>query len=175
MHVHPPYYRENGGHALTVMSYPHPLDETVYAMFRTYLEEAVMDGAVPPPEDAGQMQIRTAAPGDLDALAALEAACFPSAEAADRETLAGRLAAYPQHFWLLFDGARLVSFVDGMMTDQRDLTDVLYENASLHDENGAWQMIFGVNTHPDYRRRGCAGIQCAGEKRRTAPAAGKIR
>ena len=32
----------------------------------------------------------------------------------------------------------------------------MYENASMHDENGAWQMIFGVNTLPDYRRCGCA-------------------
>ena len=26
-----------------------------------------------------------------------------------------------------------------------------------HDETGAWQMIFGVNTIPEYRSRGCAG------------------
>ena len=33
----------------------------------------------------------------------------------------------------------------------------MYEKASLHDETGAWQMIFGVNTIPSYRRRGLAG------------------
>ena len=33
----------------------------------------------------------------------------------------------------------------------------MYEDASLHREDGAWQMIFGVNTLPAYRRRGCAG------------------
>ena len=27
---------------------------------------------------------------------------------------------------------------------------------SLHNENGAWQMIFGVDTIPEYRCRGCA-------------------
>lgn len=26
----------------------------------------------------------------------------------------------------------------------------------MHDENGAWQMIFGVNTLPAYRKRGYA-------------------
>ena len=26
----------------------------------------------------------------------------------------------------------------------------------MHNENGAWQMIFGVNTVPQYRRRGLA-------------------
>ena len=43
-----------------------------------------------------------------------------------------------------------------MATDRRDLTDEMYENAALHDPNGRWQMIFGVNTLPEYRRRGYA-------------------
>ena len=43
-----------------------------------------------------------------------------------------------------------------MVTDKADLSDDLYAQASLHDENGAWQMIFGVNTLPEYRRRGVA-------------------
>ena len=47
--------------------------------------------------------------------------------------------------------------MDGFVTDEPDLTDEMYENAALHDENGAWQMIFGVNTLPAYRRNGYAG------------------
>ena len=47
------------------------------------------------------MTIRTATPADLPALAAAEAACFPPAEAASEAVLAGRLAVYPNHFWLL--------------------------------------------------------------------------
>ena len=35
-------------------------------------------------------------------------------------------------------------------------TDEMYENASMHQENGAWQMIFGVNTLPAYRNHGYA-------------------
>ena len=100
--------------------------------------------------------IRTATLADLDAVAAVEAACFPAAEAATREELADRLAHYGDHFWLMFDGGTLIAFVDGMVTDQPDLTDEMYARASMHDENGAWQMIFGVVTHPDYQRRGCA-------------------
>ena len=104
------------------------------------------------------MEIRTAELSDLDAIARVEAECFPQAEAATREDFEKRLAAYRNHFWLLFDGERLVSFVDGMVTDQEDLTDDLYENAQKHDETGAWQMIFGVNTIPSYRRQGHAGL-----------------
>ena len=72
------------------------------------------------------------------------------------EELADRLAHYGDHFWLMFDGETLISFVDGMVTDQPDLTDDLYENAALHSETGAWQMIFGVVTRPEYRKHGLA-------------------
>lgn len=102
------------------------------------------------------MEIRTATLADLDAITAVEAACFPAAEAATREEFAGRLKHYADHFWLLYEGETLVAFVDGMVTDAPDLTDEMYADAALHDESGAWQMIFGVNTLPEYRRRGLA-------------------
>lgn len=102
------------------------------------------------------MEIRTGTIDDLDAVAAVEAACFPPAEAATKEEFAARLAAYGRHFWLMLDGGRLVSFVDGMVTNTPDLADEMYARADLHDEAGAWQMIFGVNTIPAYRGRGCA-------------------
>ena len=102
------------------------------------------------------MEIRTARPDDLEAAAALEAACFPPAEAAGRESLAGRLAVYPNHFWLLTDGSTLISMVNGMVTDQPDLQDEMYDRPDLHCETGAWQMIFGVDTLPAFRRQGCA-------------------
>ena len=100
--------------------------------------------------------IRTATSSDLDCVAAVEAECFPAAEAASKKEFAERIAAYGNHFWLLFENGKLVSFVDGMVTDTPDLADEMYENAALHDENGAWQMIFGVDTIPEYRCRGCA-------------------
>ena len=104
------------------------------------------------------MIIRTANMEDLDAVASVEALCFPPAEAATKEAFAQRLQYYADHFWLMFEGNQLVSFVDGFVTDQEDLEDEMYERASMHDENGAWQMIFGVNTIPDCRRKGYAGL-----------------
>ena len=104
------------------------------------------------------MIIRTANMEDLDAVASVEALCFPPAEAATKEAFAQRLQYYADHFWLMFEGNRLVSFADGFVTDQEDLEDEMYERASMHDENGAWQMIFGVNTIPDCRRKGYAGL-----------------
>ena len=44
------------------------------------------------------MEIRTAELSDLDAIARVEAECFPQAEAATREDFEKRLAAYRNHF-----------------------------------------------------------------------------
>ena len=104
------------------------------------------------------MNIRTATMADLDALTAIEAACFPAAEAAPRAAFEKRLAVYPDHFWVLEDEGKIVSFVNGMVTDEEKLRDEMYENAALHTESGAWQMIFGVNTLPACRRRGLAEL-----------------
>ena len=104
------------------------------------------------------MNIRNATMEDLEILTAIEAACFPPAEAATRESFDKRLAVYPNHFWLLEEDGQVVSFVNGMVTDEPLLRDEMFEDAALHNEDGAWQMIFGVNTLPEYRRRGLAGV-----------------
>lgn len=102
------------------------------------------------------MEIRKATMEDLDAVTAVEAECFPASEAATAESFRERLSAFADHFWLLWDGDRLVSFVNGMVTDEADLTDEMYVNAAMHQPDGQWQMVFGVNTVPSYRRQGCA-------------------
>ena len=103
------------------------------------------------------MLIRTATIEDLDAVTTVEAECFPPSEAATRADFEHRLSHYGDHFWLMFDESKLIAFVDGMVTDAADLTDEMYERAELHKESGAWQMIFGVNTIPEYRKHGYAG------------------
>lgn len=103
-----------------------------------------------------KMNIRLATIEDLQAVTAVEARCFPVAEAATESIFKERLNAYSNHFWLLEDEGKLVGFVNGMVTDEPTLCDEMYENADLHNEKGQWQMIFGVNTIPEYRRQGCA-------------------
>ncbi|MBP7348068.1 MAG: GNAT family N-acetyltransferase [Butyrivibrio sp.] len=102
--------------------------------------------------------IRYAASTDLDYITAIEAACFPSAEAAGSDSFKDRLFYYPDHFWLLLENEKIVSFVNGMVTDKPDLTDEMYENAAMHSELGRWQMIFGVDTIPSCRKKGYAGM-----------------
>ena len=103
------------------------------------------------------MKIRTATIADIDAIAKVESLCLPQAEAATREQIAERVKAYGNHFWLMLDEGKLIAIVDGMVTDEADLTDEMYEKADMHNEQGQWQMIFGVNTIPEYRRNGYAG------------------
>ena len=96
------------------------------------------------------MKIRTATLNDLDALTAVEAAT--------RKDFENRLTYYADHFWLMFDeNDKLIAFVDGMATDEADLTDEMYEKGEMHNEKGPWQMIFGVNTIPSCRKKGYAG------------------
>lgn len=103
------------------------------------------------------MIIKYATTEDIAAIAAVEAECFPPAEAATAKEFVDRVKYYGNHFWLMYEAEKLIAFVDGFVTDERDLTDVMYEDATLHNENGAWQMIFGVNTIPSYRKQGYAG------------------
>ena len=103
------------------------------------------------------MIIRKATMNDLDAISEVESECFPAAEAATKEEFRERLESYADHFLLMFDGEKLAAFIDGFVADEPDLTDEMYENAAMHSESGKWQMIFGVNTLPEYRRRGLAG------------------
>jgi ribosomal protein S18 acetylase RimI-like enzyme len=102
------------------------------------------------------MKIRTANITDLSAITAVEATCFPPSEAATKADFEARLRVYPNHFWLLEDHGKLIGFINGMVTAQPTISDAMFKDAQLHNENGAWQTIFGVNTIPEYRRQGCA-------------------
>lgn len=102
------------------------------------------------------MEIRNAAIKDLKSISEIEAECFPASEAATMERFKSRLLVYPDYFWLLFDKDKLVGFVNGLVTNEPDLNDEMYENAKMHNENGKWLMILGVDTIPSCRNQGCA-------------------
>ena len=102
------------------------------------------------------MEIRHATKTDISAISEVEAKCFPPSEAASEKAFTGRIENYGNHFWLMYENDRLIAFVDGFVTDESDLTDEMFADATMHDENGAWQMIFGVNTLPEYRNNGYA-------------------
>ena len=100
--------------------------------------------------------IRTAVPADLDAVAQVEAACFPAAEAADRKSLKERLDVFPQSFLVAEDGNRIIGFINGAVTNGRTIGDEMFEDTSLHEPEGAYQSIFGLDVIEEYRHQGVA-------------------
>lgn len=104
------------------------------------------------------LDIRNARLEDLDEISELEAKCFPANEAASKEALEERLKKFDNHFWLLERDGKLVSMVNGLVSDKEELTDDMYQNADLHQEDGQWQILFGVETDPAYQGKGYASI-----------------
>lgn len=102
------------------------------------------------------LTIRTSRASDLDAVTEIEAACFPAAEAADRSSMAARLAAFPDHFYIAEQDGQPIGFVNGSVGDSEVIEDEMYENAALHNPRGTWQMVFGLDVLPAYRRTGVA-------------------
>ena len=102
------------------------------------------------------MTVRKATIKDADKISKLEASAFPKEEAASLAAFQDRLRVYPDHFLVVEQDGVILCCVNGLVTDEKDLTDEMYASADLHDENGKWQMIFGVATHPDHRRKGLA-------------------
>ena len=105
------------------------------------------------------MRIRNASMADLEAVAKMELLCFPEAEAATIESFEKRIAVFGDSFWLLEkEDGELIGMINGMVTDEPILRDEMFEDASLHNPNGAWQMLFGVETIPEYRNQGFATL-----------------
>ncbi len=102
------------------------------------------------------MEIRQAEPGDIEMIIKIETTCFPVAEAADEAAFRSRYAVFPENFFVAEENGMVVGFINGCTTDKPELPDILYEDAGLHNANGAYQTVFGLDVLPEYRRRGVA-------------------
>lgn len=100
--------------------------------------------------------IRKATTQDIDAVAAIEAICFPPAEAAGREAIAQRIAAFTNTFLVAERDGAVVGFINGCVTNQDTLTDDLYESTRLHDDRAANVMVFGLDVIPSQQHQGIA-------------------
>ncbi len=104
------------------------------------------------------MKIRLVKPEDLQTITQIESACFPAAEAATLQTFQNRIRAFPSHFWVLEKRGSLIGFINGMVTNSRTIRDEMFENAFLHQENGLYQSVFGLDVLPEHRRQGYAAL-----------------
>jgi ribosomal protein S18 acetylase RimI-like enzyme len=101
------------------------------------------------------MQFRNATTDDLEYIVQIESVCFPPNEAASRESFRKRLQVFPQHFWLLEDqGGQLIGYINSLITNKKTIADEMFADAALHNEQGAWQTVFGLAVSPEFRNHG---------------------
>lgn len=93
---------------------------------------------------------------DLDLIYQIETTCFPVQEAASYQSLKDRLEVYPEGFEIFYKDQQPIGYIGGLKNNQCELPDKMYEDASLHQKNGNYQMIFSVCILPEYRRCGYA-------------------
>lgn len=101
--------------------------------------------------------IRQVMPEDLDAVARVEAVCFPEAEAAARASFAQRIQTFPESFFVAEKDGQIVGFINGCVTDERMIRDEMFEDTAYHKPDGAYQSIFGLDVAPEWQHRGLAG------------------
>jgi MAF protein len=104
-----------------------------------------------------KVEIRKAELQDLAALKIIEDTCFPQAEAATLEALSERLQLFPESFLVAEADGELVGFVNGAVIDEPIIRDAHYHDAALHNLEGAYQSVFGLDVGLAYRRQGIAG------------------
>ena len=100
------------------------------------------------------LQIRTAKPEDLERLTLIESVCFPPEEAADSEKIRSRIEQFPEHFFVLTENQQIAGFINGLVYDSPVLIDEMFDDASLHDENGSYQMILSLAVSPEFQHKG---------------------
>ena len=102
------------------------------------------------------IEIRTANLHDAETLAGIENICFPPEESADIQKIKSRIEKFPQHFFILTENQQTAGFINGLVSDSPVLTDAMFEDAGLHDENGSYQMILSLAVAPEFQGRGYA-------------------
>lgn len=103
-----------------------------------------------------EYKIRGVRREDLDAVAEVEARCFPAAEAADREALRQRIEAFPECFFVAESGGSIIGMINGCATDEKTIRDEMFEKSRMHQPEGRYQSVFGLDVLPEFRNRGIA-------------------
>lgn len=103
-----------------------------------------------------EINIRYVTAEDLDQVTAVEAACFPAAEAAGRESFKSRIETFPECFFVAVHDGRIIGFINGCATDERTIRDEMFEDSSFHKKDGIYQSIFGLDVLKEYRCQGIA-------------------
>lgn len=90
---------------------------------------------------------------DLKSVTKVEEICFPKAEAASIKSIEQRIKTFPESFYVAEVDGEIIGFVNGCVTNNTVIQDVLFKDASLHESNGDYQAIFGLDVIPEYRNK----------------------
>ena len=100
--------------------------------------------------------IRAVRAEDLESIAEIEAACFPAAEAATRESFKMRIATFPDSFFVAETMGRIIGFINGCVTNSPVIYDEMFHDSRHHIPTGENVSIFGLDVLPEYRKQGIA-------------------
>ena len=95
-----------------------------------------------------EVLIRNAKKEEAALLAQIEAECFPAAEAAGKQDIEARMDVFEDCFFVAETNGKIVGFINGAVAKEASLPDQMYHDASLHDPNGAYQTVFGLDVLP---------------------------
>ena len=90
-----------------------------------------------------EIVIRYVKKEDLQAVTDVEASCFPAAEAAPEEALQKRIETFPECFFVAEHDGTIVGFINGCATDERTIRDEMFEDSSLHQQDGRYPLVEG--------------------------------
>nr|WP_302599476.1 GNAT family N-acetyltransferase [uncultured Cellulosilyticum sp.] len=102
--------------------------------------------------------IRQVREADLEAVVAVEATCFPSAEAASKRAIATRIEAFKTHFFVATYKDEVIGFINGAVINEERIYDELFEEARLHNPLGHYQAIYSLAVHPAYGHCGIGSL-----------------
>ena len=102
------------------------------------------------------LEIREANINDLERISKIEEICFPNAEAATKNSLEERIKAFKESFFVGEINNEVIGFINGAIIDSKTIFDELYENTNLHNPNGKYQSVFGLDVIPELRNQGIA-------------------
>lgn len=102
------------------------------------------------------LNIRNASLADLDCITEIEGACFPVAEAANKDIIKKRLNAYSKGFLVGEINNKVVGFINGGAFNARKIEDEFFSSMTLHKDENKSLVIFGLDVHPNYQKQGIA-------------------
>lgn len=93
---------------------------------------------------------------DWAAISTIEQQCFPTSEAASESAIKERLYVYPQGCFVARINNEIIGFINGGATNATVAEDRFYASMNHHNNGGRHLVIFGLDVHPDYQRKGYA-------------------